>query len=294
MIGIGKNNSPGRLSMARYDLNIGATVHCEGDVCGRLAKVVVDTYTQRITDLIVAGRLPLSTDRVVPIDAVERADNDDVHLSLSTDELKAYPEYRDVEYTEPSSGVQEGAYQRGDVRCYNMTYTYACEMPVVPRVRHEVQAGVDADRVVIGRGMRVLNAHGEVARVDHVLIDPENDEITHLVLRRGLVPRYPILPIEEVDEFGDEVVTVDLSEEQVESLPHYRRRSSQDLVAELRDRYAKSSREFDRVEISAEGGIVQLGGAVPDPKGKRHAEAIARSVPGVIDVENRIDVSTSG
>lgn len=274
--------------MVKYDLNVGATVHCEDRVCGRLAKVVVDVYTRRITDLIVGGRLPFSPDRVVPVGTVERASKDEVHLELSADELEAYPEYREVEYTEPSPDAPAGVYEKGDVRCYNATYSYACEMPVVPKVRHEVHAGLDANRAVVERGTRVLNAQGEVARVDHVLVNPEDGKITHLVLRRGLVPRYPILPIEEINEFGDQVVTVDLSEEQIEALPQYRRRRSQDLVAELRDRYVKSSREFDRVQISAEGGIVQLDGSVPDAPARRHAEAIARSVPGVIDVENRI------
>lgn len=275
--------------MAEHDLNIGATVHCKDGICGRVAKVVVDVHSERITDVVVARRLPFSPDRVVPIDAVERTNEDEVYLSLSAEELDAHPEYREVEYTQPSAGV----YESGDVRCYNNTYTYACDLPVVPRVRHETHPGVDADRAVVGRGTRVLNAQGEVARVDHVLIDPESDKITHLVLRRGLVPRYPILPIEEVDEFGDEVVTVNLTEEAIEALPRYQRRRSQDLVAELRDRYAKSSREFDRVEISAEGGIVQLGGSVSEAKSKRHAEAVARSVPGVIDVENQIEVDAS-
>jgi uncharacterized protein YrrD len=279
--------------MAKYDLSIGATVRCKSGACGRLAKVVVDVYTQRITDLIVEKRLPLSADRVVPIDTVEGANKDEIYLSLSAEQLEEYPEYRDVEYTEPSPGAQAGAYDWGDVRCYNTSYTYACETPVVPKVRHEVHSGLDADKAVVERGTRVLNAQGEVARVDHVLVDPESDKITHLVLRRGLVPRYPILPVDQVHEFGDHAVTVSLSEAQIEALPHYRRRSARDLVAELQDHYAKSSREFDQVRASADGGIVQLAGSVPDAAAKRHAEAIARSVPGVIDVVNRIEVGTS-
>jgi uncharacterized protein YrrD len=275
--------------MAKYDLNIGAPVRCEDGACGRLTKVVIDVYTERITDVVVEKGLLLSTDRVIPIAKVEHADEDGVQLSLSADELAAYPEYREVEYTEPSAGARAGKYDRGDVRCYNGTYSQACETPVVPSVRHTVHPGLDSDRGFVGRGTRVLNPEGEVATVDHVLVDPESGEITHLVLRRGLFPKYPILSIKDVDEFGDDVVTVNLSEEQIEALPHYRRRSAEDIEAELTDRYAKSSQEFDDVEVSVEGGIAHLSGTVPDVEAKRHAEAIARAAPGIIDVENDLE-----
>jgi uncharacterized protein YrrD len=274
--------------MAKYDLNIGARVNCQDRACDRLAKVVIDVYTRRITDLVVEKGLLLSTDRIIPIDKVDHSDQDAVELSLSVDEMAEYPEYRDVEYTEPSAGARGGAYERGDVRCYNTTYEYACTNPVVPTVQHEVHPGLDSARGIVGRGTPVINPQARVARVDHVLVDPESDEITHLVLRRGLIPKYAILSIEDVDEFGGDVVTVNLSEDQIEALPQYRRRSGEDIEAELRDRYAKASREFDGVEVSVDGGIVHLAGQAPDVAAKRHAEAIARSVPGVIDVDNQI------
>ena len=277
--------------MVKQNLNIGATVRCQDGACGRLDKVVIDVHTQRITDLVVKKGLLLSTDRVIPIDKVEHADAEEVRLSLSAGELAEYPEYREIEYTEPSPGAQAGAYDRGEVRCYNATYTYACDTPVVPSVRHRIHPGLDADRAVVERGTRVLNEHGEVARVDHVLVDPEEDEVTHLVLRRGLIPRYYILPIDQVDQLGTDVITISLSVDQIEALPGYHRRGADDIAADLRDRYRESSPDFDEVAVSVEGDIVQLCGTVPDQSTKHHAEAIARSVPGVIDVDNQLESS---
>jgi osmotically-inducible protein OsmY/sporulation protein YlmC with PRC-barrel domain len=280
--------------MAKFDFSIGSQVHCTDGECGRLLKVVVDPHTQRITDLVVERGFVLPVDRVLPAEVVERTRNGDVYLGITEDTLKSYPEYREVEFKEAASGVQAGHYDRGDVRCWASAYRLACTEPVIPLIKKRIHVGVDADLAVVERGTPVVNSQGTIGKVDHLLADAENGEITHLVVRKGLLmPYYPILPISAVRAVSDEAVSVDLTEEEIDDLVRYRERSPEDIQAELVDRMAKLGFDLNKIRVEVVGNVVQFTGWVPSIAAKRHAEAIARAVEGVIDVENMLDTDIS-
>jgi hyperosmotically inducible protein len=232
-------------------------------------------------------------DRVLPAEVVERTHNGDVYLGITEESFKAYPEYREVEFKEPAPGVQAGHYDRGDVRCWASAYRLACTEPVIPLIKKRIHVGVDADLVVVERGTPVVNSQGTVGKVDHMLADAENGEITHLVVRRGLIPYYPILPISEVRAVSDEAVSVDLTEQEIDDLVRYRERSPEDIQAELVERMAKLGFDLNKIRVEVVGNVVQFTGWVSSIAAKRHAESIARAVEGVIDVQNMLDTDTS-
>lgn len=275
--------------MAKNDYSIGAQVHCRDGECGRLHKVVVDPYTQRVTDLIVERGFLLTTDRVLPVDVVERATGQDIYLSISSEGLGNYSEYRVVEFEEPAPGVKKGMYGRGDVRCWMQGYRMVCREPVIPMVRRKVQQGVPPGSAVIEAGTVVANRQGVLGHVDHLVVDPKTGEVSHLVVRKGLLPYYPVLPVTAVEAVSDDAVRVSLSKQAIDALPRYRRRDSSDIRAELDDRLAESAFDLSQVEISVEGGTVLLVGWVNDVAAKRRAEGIARSIEGVIDVQNELE-----
>jgi osmotically-inducible protein OsmY len=275
--------------MGNLDFEIGARVYCRDGDCGRLAKVVVDPHTQRITDLIVEKGFLLTTDRVVPIDRVDQAGDGDIRLTVSSEDLRDYPEYREIDFREPAPDVKAGVYNRGDIRCWQGQYSVACDEPVIPMVRRRVHEGISSELTVIERGTPVINAEGTVGHVDHVLVSPQSGKITHLVIRKGLVPYYPILPLSDVREVSDEAVAVDLTDKQIKGLARYKSRDAEDVKAEVLDRMAGLGFDLSQIDISVESGIVRLTGWAPSIAAKRHAEAIARSVEGVIDVENALD-----
>jgi osmotically-inducible protein OsmY len=281
--------------MAKFDFDIGTPVHCQDGRCGKLHKVVLDPHTQRVTDLIVERGFLLTTDRVLPVDLVEQATRERVTLSISSQALSEYPEHRMIEFEEPAPEVKAGHYDRGDVRCWVGRYRMACPEPVVPMVRRQVHEGVSPNRAVIERGTPVWNRDGrEIGKVDHLLIDPKSGAVSHLVMRKGLLPYYPILPIDKVEAVTDKAVSVSLTDGELQLLPRYKRRDPEDIEAELRDRLRLADLrvpevELGRVEVSAQAGIVLLKGWVPDVSTKRRVEAVARSIEGVVDVQNELD-----
>jgi osmotically-inducible protein OsmY len=282
-----------RIEMAKYDFNIGAQVHCRDGECGKLHKVVVDPHTQRVTDLIVDRGFLLTTDGILPVGVVERATREGIYLSISSEDLADYPEYREVEFEEPAPAARESTYDRSDIRCWPAAYGLVCSEPVIPMVRRRVHEGISPARAVIKQGTPIRNAQGAIGHIDHLLVDPKSGEVSHLVVRKGLLPYYPIVPISAVKTVSDKAVSVSLTDEEVNALPRYKSREAEDIEVELRARLGESPLDFSGVEMSIDGGNVLLVGWVPDIRAKRRAEAIARSIDGVIDVQNRLDAEVT-
>ena len=84
--------------MNDFDFNIGAQVHCQDGQCGKLAKVVVNPDTLQVTDLIIEEGFLLKRARVFPISVVESTTAEDIYLSVHSDDLGNYREYREIEY----------------------------------------------------------------------------------------------------------------------------------------------------------------------------------------------------
>lgn len=280
--------------MATFDFNIGAQVHCKDEHCGKLLKVVVDPHTQRVTDLIVERGFLLKTDRVLPVSAVERATDQDIHLYINSDELEDYPEYREVEFKKPAPGwEQTERYKPEHVRCWVGPYGLVGREPVVPMIRQQVHEGIPSNLEVIEQGTPVHNLQSTAGEVDHVLVNHESGEIGHLVVRKGIIPHYPIIPVSMVKEVSEEGITVIATDEEIKELPRYKPRAAADILAELQDRLETSPFDFSGVKTALEEGVVQLTGLVRDVAAKRHAEATARSIDGVIDIENALDTATA-
>jgi uncharacterized protein YrrD len=80
---------------------------------------------------------------------------------------------------------------------------------------------IPAGEIAIRRGTPVEATDGQVGKVDEFLVDPENDIITHLVLREGHLwgKKDVTIPVSEIDRLGEEAVYLKLDKEAIEELP---------------------------------------------------------------------------
>jgi osmotically-inducible protein OsmY len=280
--------------MARLDFNIGSRVYCKDGSCGELLKVVVDPETETITDLVVQKGILLTTDRIVPVAAVEKATEKEIRLSITSDQLEKYPEYHEDEVSVPAPRWERAEQRKAEEAVQHASlYGQAFERAFVPRVRHRVHKGISPERSVIERGMPVNNLEKTIGQVDHVLVDRDSLEITHLVVDPGFLASSMVMPIAMVKQIGEEGIYVEVTDQELKLLSRYTPRDEDDVLADLRERLMATSFDFDDVKASFSKGVLRLTGVVPDVLAKRRAEAIARSLEGVIDVENALTTDTS-
>jgi sporulation protein YlmC with PRC-barrel domain len=280
--------------MSKFDFNIGAQVVCRDGNCGKLLKVVVDPDSGKITDLIVEKGFLLATNRIVPIAAVEQATEEEIHLSIGSDQFEEYPKYHAEEIRIPAPGWERAEERTAkDATEHTSIYGQAFERAFVPTIRYRIHEGISPELSVVERGMPVNHAEKTIGKVDHALVDRDSLEITHLVVDPGLLADSIVMPISMVKQISEEELYVEATDQELELLPRYTPRDEADALADLQERLAATSIDFGDVKATFNGGVLRLMGVVPDVLAKRQAEAIARSMEGVIEVENALVTDTS-
>jgi sporulation protein YlmC with PRC-barrel domain len=90
------------------------------------------------------------------------------------------------------------------------------EMPMPLEHKH-----IPAGEVAIHRGTPVMATDGQVGKVDEFVVNPENDTITHLVLREGHLwgKKDITIPLSEIDKIADDAVYLKLDKKALAGLP---------------------------------------------------------------------------
>lgn len=75
--------------------------------------------------------------------------------------------------------------------------------------------------IEVSRGMAILTQDGwEAGKVAAVVVEDPSQQVTHLLLvRPHLVSDYRLVPVSLIEEVGEEMVSLGISSEAVESLP---------------------------------------------------------------------------
>jgi uncharacterized protein YrrD len=286
-----------KVPVTAFDLNIGAEVVCQDGKCGKLRKIVIDPDSRQVTDLIVEKGWLLKEDRVIPYDLVNNATEEEIQLSIRSDQLSDFQAYQEVSFQVPDQeDWEDSVYQQGQVVTWSrMPNAYGLQVsrPLVPILEFKVDDGVPDQEALVKRGTPVLIDSEEIGQVDHLLVDSETGEMDYLVVDQGLLQRAVIIPSDYLKQISESGVSLDVEEKELAGLPRYHPREENALLAELRDRLQEEGVEVDSLQAAVEGGVVKLSGNVPGVSEKRRAEAASRSVEGVVSFENALDTDTA-
>jgi sporulation protein YlmC with PRC-barrel domain len=192
------------------DIPMDAEVFCTDGFCGRSTRVVLKPGTEEVTHLVVKEKESPHEEILIPVTAVTTTTPDSINLSYTRGKLAKLQPFIETEYVK----VDIPRYVGG---VYSMeAYSYP-ESEVLTVKRKLTPAG----ELALSRGARVEATDGRVGRVDEFLIDPENDHITHIVLREGHLwgQRDVSIPVSEIERVEEDAVYLKLSKRKIEALP---------------------------------------------------------------------------
>jgi sporulation protein YlmC with PRC-barrel domain len=192
------------------DIPIDVEVFCTDGLCGRSTYVVLKPKTEEVTHLVVKEKESPHREILIPVTAVTATTPDSINVRYTRDEMAKLQPFIETEYVE----VDIPRYAGG---IYFMEpYAYP-EQEVLP-VKHE---SIPAGELAVRRGARVEATDGHVGSVDEFLVDPENDHITHLVLREGHLwgQKEVAIPISELDRIEENTVHLKIDKRGIEALP---------------------------------------------------------------------------
>jgi uncharacterized protein YrrD len=210
--------------MTQLDLNSGAEVRCKDGDCGTLIKVVIDPQAKKVSEIIVEKGLLLSQDRVIPVEEIARANGEEVYLDLKASELEKFNQYQEGDFITPDPD-QYGweastTYQDGQVVTPSTPFQPRpiYREPFRSTIHYHAHEGVSPSEEVIEPGTRVYNPGGTIGKVDHLRVDPESRDITHVVMDRGLMSGHTLVPVEQIENVGEDGVYITASKSEIDEM----------------------------------------------------------------------------
>lgn len=280
--------------MEIFVYQIGSDVKCRGRGCGQLSAVVVDPDEGQVSDLIVEEGLPLLKKAwVIPQSAVQKADDDDVWLDLSQEELRAAQPYERRVIREVAPGYEETP--------ANTTPTgLGAQGANAPKVRRVIHEGLSSPAlVVLKSGVDIVDPleQVKVGELQKVVVEAKTGKVSRLIVNTGLLSDDLTLPASAVRGYDEDRILVQTDEpptrepeEQVETLSV---KAPVDSDLPLPTRVEIALREDARttnevIEVIEQQGVVTLVGEVQNRETSEAAAEIVAEQKGVTFVHNNL------
>ncbi len=193
---------------------INVDVLCAGELCGRSTCLIINPVNGSITHLVVIENDFPYMERLVSVENIVDASLNSIQLRCNKAEFSHMEPFKETDFI--SGGRFESSMLPYGTPYLLWPYSLYEGAPMLLEHEH-----IPAGEVVIRRGTPVNATDGQMGKVDEFLVDPQNDSITHLVLREGHLwgEKDVTIPVAEIDKITDEAVYLKLGKENVATLP---------------------------------------------------------------------------
>ena len=208
------------------EIPLNAQVEYSDGVCwhavGRSEYVLVNPVIAQVTHLVVKEDLPPNTEYVVPIGLVTETISDAIRLRCNKAELEKMDPFVKTEFIDRKVDkmiLGFGGEIYGTGSYFSMPYV----VPETTVKEAEEHLQIPPGELAVRRGTRVEATDGFVGKVDEFVINPMNNQITHLVLREGHLwgKKDVIIPLSVMSDTRKDTVLLKLNKNQIESLPTF-------------------------------------------------------------------------
>ncbi len=200
------------------EIPLNAQVECTDGIYGRSLYILIDPVLDQVTSFVVKQDASPNTEYLVPVDSILETIVDTIRLRCSKAELSKMVPFVKTEFVEEKT-LNYAGYQGGVGSYYYMPYI-SSEITVQKTVQH---LQIPPGELAIRRGAHVEATDGYVGKVDEFVINPDNSQITHLVMREGHLwgEKDVIIPLSAMGETREDTLFLKLDKHQIESLPTF-------------------------------------------------------------------------
>ena len=208
------------------EFTVGVRAECSDGYCGQLSRIITDPATRKITHLVIKPGHRKS-DRLVPIGLVDMA-ADDIILRCTLAEFEELQPAEEIDLVEGDEygggyGGAESVQGYGNVGSMGVGGS-ASGASIGGSLGHHVRT-VTQHVVPMGEAELIPGEHvhavdGEIGEVLGFVVNPDDQQVTHVVLKEGHLwgRREVAIPISAVTAI-DEGIRLNMTKKQVEDLP---------------------------------------------------------------------------
>jgi sporulation protein YlmC with PRC-barrel domain len=192
------------------DIPINAEVYCADGLCGHSTYIVLNPTNEEITHFVLRELQFPKIERLVPIHLIIRSTPTRITLRCRKVDLsKMGPFIKNDFLSSDLAGYGDDPY---------LLWPYAVpDSTGIPIVEEQIPL----EELAIRRDATVKATDGRIGKVDEFLVNPENDHITHLILREGHLwgQRDVTIPVSQIERIEEQTVYLKLDKRAVQALP---------------------------------------------------------------------------
>jgi sporulation protein YlmC with PRC-barrel domain len=194
-----------------------AKVTCTDGVVGKSSYIIVDLVSERVTHFVVKAK-EHEGQYLVPLELVEDADRDTVHLNCTKEDLYALHPFHKGYFSgyDDYSGSPPIPVLGGEPSS-TLYHPHRTAEPAT----QDAAAHYSVVELAVKKGADVLATDGQVGKVDELVVDPETHQITHLVLRQHtlLHDKAITIPVTAIRDAKPDTVYLQIDKDAVGALP---------------------------------------------------------------------------
>jgi uncharacterized protein YrrD len=205
------------------EISLNARVNCSDGPIGKSVRVIVNPVTTTVTHFTVRPDGMGESEHVVPITDISTSNEKGIELAVSKNQFYLYPLFESHRFI----NFEDASLSPEDVE--SLPEARPAMNPVLwPFVTADGHMGTYADvqqipanELAIQRGAPVEASDGHVGEVSELVIDPDTNQVTHLVLHKGhLFGHHDIaVPIADLDRVDEGIVYLKIDKAAVKDLP---------------------------------------------------------------------------
>jgi len=202
-----------------------------GEKIGTLERVVLDPQTMEVSFLVIKEGVLFTADRLVPIQYLDRQEGSRITLNKTAEELADLPPYDESAYVgyDRREYAEEADIESADEvfwypPIHTTWWTIGGGVLVSPKPRFVKKVDtLPEDVVALDEGAKVVTSDGnEIGAVEQVIVEPEEQRATHIVVGRGLIVKeYKLLPTSWIRNVTEEKVHLSIHTDFFERLPEH-------------------------------------------------------------------------
>jgi sporulation protein YlmC with PRC-barrel domain len=209
------------------EFTVGVRAECSDGHCGQLNRIITDPATRKITHLVIKPAHRRQSGRLVPVELVDMT-AEDISLRCTLAEFEELQPAEEIDLAEGDEygggyGDAESVQGYGNVGSMGVGGSVSgagVGAGLGHRVRTVTHHVVPMGEAELVPGEHVHAVDGEIGQVLGFIVDPDDQRVTHVVLKEGHLwgRREVAIPISAVTAI-DEGIRLNITKKQVEDLP---------------------------------------------------------------------------
>lgn len=199
-----------------------------GEKIGSISRIVIDTKTKDVTDVVVQRGALFKEEKVIPVGLIDLENADRIALRESNQNVDDFLDYQTTHYVsadQPGMETEhiETAYWYPPLN-FQMNVPRAGVFPgVLPDHGTETETNLPEGRIAISEGAQVVSADDEhIGNVEQVVMNSESNTITHFVVGKGfLLKEHKLVPAFWVTGMDEDRLRLSVEARVFERLPDH-------------------------------------------------------------------------